>query len=153
MKIFTTTEQMINAKAKQTLKSYAYDQPESIEWTIAGLRREILKERVYIAKKVTSQYHSYCEKKWEENVPAGKKFIMNFGYALNEFYVIRFLTIGKCVFVGEGFIAKGIFAKEIKEARLFNTLLEADEMANRMRNFFKMGDYVTNIKVVKINKY
>jgi len=81
MKIFATTEQLINAKARETLKSYAYDQPESIEWTIAGLRKGILKERVYVAKKVTVQYHPYCAK--EFNVPIAKKFIPNFGYAID----------------------------------------------------------------------
>lgn len=80
MKNFQSVEQLVNAKATQSLKAYAYDQPESIDWTISGLRKEIEKERKYQAKKLAIAVHSHTANL--NNVPVKSTFIPNFGFTV-----------------------------------------------------------------------
>ena len=77
MKTFNSIESLIKAKASESLKSYAYDQPESIDWSINGLRNEILKERNYVSKKVRRCYDKFSASL--NGVEVGQYFIENFG--------------------------------------------------------------------------
>ena len=79
MQTFKSLDDLINAKALQTLKAFAYDQPEAIDWTIAGLKKEIIKERDYVARtKVHRLHDAYSSMK--AGVPAHTHYISNFGY-------------------------------------------------------------------------
>ena len=80
MKTFKSVTEMVNSKANESLKNYINDQPESIDWSISGLRYEISKERQYQAKKVQRCYDTLTATL--NGVSINQPFIKNFGVVI-----------------------------------------------------------------------